>query len=160
MNKTQLFQEMRNQGLDEEVVNALMEDLADLPEELGEAEMKRVDAALAQVEEAAAFAEYAHGKIADALEQAEDGMMDANDRMVEDVAGATVTNVKLAQDVIKSAESVGDNTPQAASTPSAPPAMATPPMEMPAMPAPSATDVPSDGAPAMPQADVTMGEVN
>lgn len=37
--------------------------------------------------------------------------------------------------------------------------MPTPPVETPAMPAtPPAADVPADGAPAMPQADVTMGD--
>jgi len=101
LTKTQLFEEIRNQGLDEETITNLMSDFADLPEELSQTDLERVDSVLAEVQGAHGFAALTHGEMADALENASDKILDAADEYIEDSARVTVNNVQLAQSMLE-----------------------------------------------------------
>jgi len=97
--KTQLLEELKNQGIDEETRQMIAESLQELPEQLGAEDIKRADEVLAEFEEVEKISAYVHEQLADTLERASDDLSDAADDFVERSAKTTYDNVKLARDL-------------------------------------------------------------
>ncbi len=98
--KTQLFEEIRSAGLDEQTVMALQEDFANLPEELTAQDMDRIDAVLAELEATQKYVASEYGEMADQYEKAADEVLNAGDDFVEQAAQTTYNHVKTANDIL------------------------------------------------------------
>ena len=99
--KTQVLEEIKTQGFDDESYQLIVDSLQEFPEELDNDNLQKLDTILAEMQSADEIATQVHGEIADSMEKAADEMYDAADKYVEDVAKITYDNVKLAQDLSK-----------------------------------------------------------
>ncbi|MFZ5438144.1 MAG: hypothetical protein ACOZAK_03785 [Patescibacteria group bacterium] len=97
--KTQLLEELKNQGLDEETYQAVVQELASIPEQMSAEDISKVDQLLAKMGDVEKVSAYAYGEMADTLDKAADDLTDLADNYIETAAKTTYNNVKLAQDL-------------------------------------------------------------
>lgn len=98
--KTQILEELKS-IVDEETYQALVTDFQDLPEQLSQQDMVKVDEILAELEEAEKISAHVLGQLADAAGKAADDLTDAADEFVESAAKTTYDNAKLAKDLME-----------------------------------------------------------
>jgi hypothetical protein len=99
MTKQQLYDELTNQGLDQEAMDVIKQATASMSDELTEDNLKTVTDLVEEMEQAEAILERSYEQEIDAHDRAYNNIMDAGDEFIEAAANQTVGDIEMVKSI-------------------------------------------------------------